>query len=46
MNAPMNVSNELAPTGKLRADMNLGNNLFARKDASGQLQVLSVDLMQ
>jgi len=46
MNAPMNVRNELAPTGKLRAGMNLGNNLFTRKDASGQLQGVSVDLMQ
>lgn len=46
MNAPMNVRSELAPTGKLRAGMNLGNNLFTRKDASGQLQGVSVDLMQ
>ena len=43
---PMNVKSELAPTGKLRAGMNLGNTLFARKDISGQLQGVSVDLMQ
>ena len=42
----MPIKSELAPTGKLRAGMNLGNNLFTRKDASGQLQGVSVDLMR
>ena len=46
MNLPMNVKSELAPTGKLRAGMNLGNTLFTRKDNSGQLYGVSVDLMQ
>lgn len=37
---------ELAPTGKLRAGMNLGNTLFTSKDAaSGELHGVSVDLM-
>jgi len=38
--------NELAPTGKLRAGMNLGNNLFTRQSESGELLGVSVDLMQ
>ncbi len=38
--------NELAPTGTLRAGMNLGNNLFTRKNESGELLGVSVDLMQ
>ena len=42
----MTVINELAPTGKLRAGMNLGNNLFTRKNESGELLGVSVDLMQ
>jgi polar amino acid transport system substrate-binding protein len=42
----MPIKSELAPTGKLRAGMNLGNNLFTRKDTSGQLQGVSVDLMR
>ncbi len=46
MNLPVNVKNELAPTGKLRSGMNLGNTLFTRKDKSGQLYGVSVDLMQ
>jgi len=38
---------ELAPTGKLRAGMNLGNALFTKKDpASGELRGVSVDLMR
>ena len=37
---------ELAPTGKLRAGMNLGNNLLTRKNESGELFGVSVDLMQ
>ena len=42
----MNAINELAPTGKLRAGMNLGNNLFTRKNDSGELFGVSVDLQQ
>ncbi|MEY4154278.1 MAG: hypothetical protein RLZZ278_1126, partial [Pseudomonadota bacterium] len=42
----MTAINELAPTGKLRAGMNLGNNLFTRKNESGELLGVSVDLMQ
>ncbi|MGE5093724.1 MAG: transporter substrate-binding domain-containing protein [Betaproteobacteria bacterium] len=40
------VRDELAPTGVLRAGMNTGNTLFTTKDASGQLQGVSVDIMQ
>lgn len=37
----------LAPTGKLRAGMNLGNTLFTTLDAaSGELRGVSVDLMR
>ena len=38
---------QLAPTGKLRAGMNLGNTLFTTKDAAtGELRGVSVDLMR
>ena len=38
---------ELAPAGKLRAGMNLGNTLFTTKDpATGELRGVSVDLMR
>jgi polar amino acid transport system substrate-binding protein len=38
---------ELAPQGKLRAGMNLGNSLFTGKDkTTGELQGVSVDLMR
>ncbi len=38
---------ELAPNGRLRAGMNLGNALFTKKDpASGELRGVSVDLMR
>jgi polar amino acid transport system substrate-binding protein len=38
---------ELAPTGKLRAGMNLGNALFTTKDAAtGKLRGVSVDIMR
>ena len=46
MNLTANAKNELAPSGKLRAGMNLGNTLFTSQDASGQLHGVSVDLMQ
>jgi polar amino acid transport system substrate-binding protein len=36
----------LAPTGKLRAGMNLSNALFMTKDANGELRGVSVDLMR
>ena len=42
----MNVKIELAPTGVLRAGMNLGNTLFTRKTEAGELLGVSVDLMQ
>ncbi|HYF18518.1 MAG TPA: transporter substrate-binding domain-containing protein [Ramlibacter sp.] len=37
---------ELAPTGTLRAGVNLGNTLYMTRDASGELRGLSVDLMR
>ena len=38
---------QLAPTGKLRAGMNLGNTLFTTKDAAtGELRGVSVDLVR
>ena len=47
MNASDAARRELAPTGKLRAGMNLGNKLFTKKDAaSGELAGVSVDLMR
>jgi len=42
----MNAKIELAPTGVLRAGMNLGNTLFTRKNEAGELLGVSVDLMQ
>ena len=37
---------QLAPTGKLRAGMNLGNALFTKKDpATGELRGVAVDVM-
>lgn len=45
--APAAARAELAPEGKLRAGMNLGNTLFTQKDkATGDLQGVSVDLMR
>lgn len=44
---PVAARSELAPTGKLRAGMNLGNALFTTKDAvTGELRGVSVDLMR
>ncbi len=44
---PDAARSELAPTGKLRAGMNLGNALFTTKDAAtGELRGVSVDLMR
>ena len=42
----MNAQQALAPTGKLRAGMNIGNTLFTRQNESGELFGVSVDLMQ
>src|SRR5438046_2725302 len=45
--APDAARSELAPTGKLRAGMNLGNALFTTKDpATGELRGVSVDVMR
>ena len=38
------VTNELAPTGKLRAAINFGNPILATRDASGESRGVSVDL--
>jgi polar amino acid transport system substrate-binding protein len=44
---PDAARSELAPTGKLRAGMNLGNTLFTTKDAAtGELRGVAVDLMR
>lgn len=44
---PNAARSELAPTGKLRAGMNLGNALFTTQDAAtGELRGVSVDLMR
>ena len=41
------VRADLAPTGKLRAGMNLGNTLFTAQDrATGELRGVSVDVMR
>jgi polar amino acid transport system substrate-binding protein len=44
--APDAARSQLAPTGRLRAGMNLSNTLFTNKDASGELRGVSVDLMR
>jgi polar amino acid transport system substrate-binding protein len=44
---PVAARSELAPTGKLRAGMNLGNALFTTKDAAtGELRGVAVDLVR
>lgn len=41
------IRSELAPSGKLRAGMNLGNALFTTKDvATGELRGVSVDVLR
>lgn len=40
------VRAELAPTGTMRAGMNLQNNLFTVKGASGELEGVAVDVLQ
>ena len=42
---PVAAKAELAPTGKLRAGMNLSNTLFTGKDAGGKLYGVAVDIM-
>jgi polar amino acid transport system substrate-binding protein len=42
----MNAQQALAPPGKLRAGMNIGNTLFTRQNEAGELFGVSVDLMQ
>src|SRR5215470_518094 len=42
--APPDVLKELAPTGKLRAAINLGNAVLAQRGADGTPQGISVDL--
>ena len=42
--APSQAVSDLAPTGKLRAAINLGNPVLASRDAMGQPQGVSVDL--
>jgi polar amino acid transport system substrate-binding protein len=43
---PTQVVSQLAPSGKLRAGVNLRNTLFTSKDQQGHLTGLSIDLMQ
>ena len=42
--APAEVVKEIAPTGKLRVGINLGNAVLAQKSAAGDLGGVSVDL--
>src|SRR4051812_14907051 len=42
--APPEAVSDLAPTGKLRAAINLGNPVLASRDRDGQPQGVSVDL--
>jgi polar amino acid transport system substrate-binding protein len=42
--APADAVAQLAPSGKLRAAINLGNPVLASRDAAGQPQGVSVDL--
>lgn len=43
---PDDVRGQLAPTGALRAGMNLQNNLFTVKDGAGELQGVAVDVIR
>ena len=43
---PDALRSELAPTGVLRAGMNLQNNLFTVKDSAGELHGVAVDVLQ
>lgn len=44
MNAPADIAKAFAPTGKLRASINLGNPVLAGRDANGAPKGVSVDL--
>jgi polar amino acid transport system substrate-binding protein len=41
---PSEVVKEFAPTGKLRAALNLGNSVLVQKDAGGEVRGVTVDL--
>src|SRR5215472_13776955 len=41
---PPDVVKDLAPTGKLRAAINLGNSVLAQKDVSGEIKGVTADL--
>ena len=41
---PSSLAQAFAPTGTLRASINLGNPILANKDASGQPVGVSIDL--
>src|SRR5262245_14812034 len=41
---PPEVVKDLAPTGKLRAAINLGNSVLAQRDAAGAPKGITVDL--
>jgi polar amino acid transport system substrate-binding protein len=41
---PPDVVKNLAPTGKLRAALNLGNSVLVQKDAGGELRGVTVEL--
>ena len=43
---PPEVVKELAPTGKLRAAINLGNSVLAQKDPGGELRGITPDLVR
>jgi polar amino acid transport system substrate-binding protein len=44
MTAPADIVKAFAPTGRLRASINLGNPILAGRDASGSPQGVSIDL--
>jgi polar amino acid transport system substrate-binding protein len=41
---PSDVVKDFAPTGKLRAALNLGNSVLVQKDAGGEVRGVTVDL--
>jgi polar amino acid transport system substrate-binding protein len=41
---PSDVVKDFAPTGKLRAALNLGNSVLVQKDANGEVRGVTVDL--
>jgi polar amino acid transport system substrate-binding protein len=46
MTVPTSIVKALAPTGRLRASINLGNPILASRDASGAPAGVSIDLAQ